>query len=413
MKLLIVVDKLLTGFDAPPATYLYIDKPMRDHGLFQAICRVNRLDSEDKEYGFVVDYRDLFKSLRQSIRDYTGGAFDGYDEDDVKDLLKDRLRHGKEGLEDAREKIKELSEPVEPPHDTAAYIRYFCQGESSERKRLALYRLTASFVRAYANIAGEMIEAGYSEEESNTIRDEVSHYENARQEVKLASGDYIDLKTYEPAMRHILDSYIEAENSEKLSEFDDLSLVDMLVRSGEDALYALPEGIRGSPEATAETIENNIRSVIVVNRAINPMYYANIFSLLDLLIQQRRDQAIDYKEYLEQVVELAKRATGQGSEYPPSIGSSALRALYDNLPDDESLARVGDSRSPYSADEAVGHREKMAFALDEAIRGSARDDWRGNVFKERAVHNAIKSALEGPEQLIDEIFEIVKAQSEY
>ena len=96
MKLLIVVDKLLTGFDAPPATYLYIDKPMRDHGLFQAICRVNRLDSEDKEYGFVVDYRDLFKTLRQSIQDYTGGAFEGYDEDDVKGLLKDRLRHGKE-----------------------------------------------------------------------------------------------------------------------------------------------------------------------------------------------------------------------------------------------------------------------------------------------------------------------------
>ncbi len=413
MKLLIVVDKLLTGFDAPPATYLYIDKPMRDHGLFQAICRVNRLDSEDKEYGFVVDYRDLFKSLRQSIRDYTVGAFDGYDEDDVKGLLKDRLLHGKERLEDTREKIKELSEPVEPPRDTAAYIRYFCQGESSERKRLALYRLTASFVRAYANIASEMIEAGYSEEESKTIRDEVSHYENARQEVKLASGDYIDLKTYEPAMRHLLDSYIEAENSEKLSEFDDLSLVEMLVRSGEDALDALPEGIRGSPEATAETIENNIRSVIVVNRAINPMYYANLSSLLDLLIQQRREQAIDYKEYLEQVVELAKKVNGQGSEYPPDIDSPALRALYDNLPEDESFVRVGDSRSQYSADQAVSHREKRALALDGAVRGAARDDWRGNMMKERMVRNAVKSVMEGPEQLVDEIFEIVKAQSEY
>ena len=413
MKLLIVVDKLLTGFDAPPATYLYIDKPMRDHGLFQAICRVNRLDSEDKEYGFVVDYRDLFKSLRQSIRDYTGGAFDGYDEEDVRGLLKDRLRHGKERLEDAREKIKELCEPVEPPRDTAAYIRYFCQGEGSERKRLTLYRLTASFVRAYADIAGEMIEADYSEEEWNTIRNEVSHYENARQEVKLASGDYIDLKTYEPAMRHLLDSYIEAGNSEKLSAFDDLSLVEMLVRSGEEALDALPEGIRDSPEAMAETIENNIRSVIVVKRAINPMYYANISSLLDLLIQQRREQAIDYKEYLEQVVELAKRATGQGPEYPPNIDSPTLRALYDNLPEDESPARVADSRSPYAADGAVGHREKTALALDEAIRDAAMDDWRGNVMKERRVRNAVRSTLEGPEQLIDEIFEIVKAQSEY
>ena len=72
MKLLIVVDKLLTGFDAPSATYLYIDKQMQDHGLFQAICRVNRLDGEDKEYGYIIDYKDLFRSLEQSIKDYTG-----------------------------------------------------------------------------------------------------------------------------------------------------------------------------------------------------------------------------------------------------------------------------------------------------------------------------------------------------
>jgi type I restriction enzyme, R subunit len=71
MKLLIVVDKLLTGFDAPSASYLYIDKKMQDHGLFQAICRVNRIDTEDKEYGYIIDYKDLFKSLQNSIQDYT------------------------------------------------------------------------------------------------------------------------------------------------------------------------------------------------------------------------------------------------------------------------------------------------------------------------------------------------------
>src|SRR5579864_5823481 len=91
MKLLIVVDKLLTGFDAPSATYLYIDKQMRDHGLFQAICRVHRLDGVDKQYGYVVDYKDLFQSLQKSMQDYTSGAFDGYDMEDVAGLLTDRL----------------------------------------------------------------------------------------------------------------------------------------------------------------------------------------------------------------------------------------------------------------------------------------------------------------------------------
>ena len=114
MRLLIVVDKLLTGFDAPPATYLYIDKTMRDHGLFQAICRVNRLDGEDKEYGYIVDYKDLFQQLEGAIGDYTGGAFEGYDAADVAGLLSDRLEKGKERLETTLETVRALCEPAVP-----------------------------------------------------------------------------------------------------------------------------------------------------------------------------------------------------------------------------------------------------------------------------------------------------------
>src|SRR5260221_4729662 len=161
MKLLIVLNRLLTGSDAPPATYLYIDKQMQDHGLFQAICRVNRLDGDDKEYGYIIDYKDLFRSLEQSITDYTGEAFAGYDREDVEGLLKDRLQQGRERLEEAREAVKAPCETVEPPRDSAAYLRDFCAAESgnaaqlkeNEPKRVALYKLAAAYVRAYANLA--------------------------------------------------------------------------------------------------------------------------------------------------------------------------------------------------------------------------------------------------------------------
>ena len=143
MKLLIVVDKLLTGFDAPSATYLYIDKQMQDHGLFQAICRVNRLDGEDKEYGYIIDYKDLFRSLEKSIEDYTGEAFDGYDKADVEGLLKDRLQQGRERLEETREATKALCEPVELPHDTAAYRRYFCAAYSDNARATQKQRAEA------------------------------------------------------------------------------------------------------------------------------------------------------------------------------------------------------------------------------------------------------------------------------
>ena len=415
MKLLIVVDKLLTGFDAPPATYLYIDKSMRDHGLFQAICRVNRLDGEDKEYGCIIDYKDLFKSLEQSIQNYTGEAFDGYDADDVRGLLKNRIKQGREQLEEVREKVKALCEPVAPPQDTAAHLRYFCtaQGEGAaqrkadERKRLTLYRLSAAYLRAYANLANEMREAGYSEGEAEAIRKEVGHFEKVRQEVKLASGDYIDLKMHEPAMRHLLDTYIRAEESETLSAFDDLTLVQLIVERGEKALDSLPKDIRGSQEALAETVENNVRRLVIDEQAVNPKYYEQMSKLLDDLIRQRKQEAVEYKEHLAQLIKLTKRIGRPEEErYPLPINSPARRALYDCLREVPQLERLlPTSGVAETADVAA----TTALAVDDAVYAARMADWRGHRIKERKVRNAIQNLI-SDEKLTDEIFAIVKAQ---
>lgn len=99
MKLLIVVDKLLTGFDAPSLTYLYIDKKMQDHGLFQAVCRVNRLDGEDKDFGCIIDYSDLFDSLQEAHSDYTNGAFENYEREDIQGLISNKAQKIKKKLE--------------------------------------------------------------------------------------------------------------------------------------------------------------------------------------------------------------------------------------------------------------------------------------------------------------------------
>ncbi len=401
MKLLIVVDKLLTGFDAPPATYLYIDKTMMDHGLFQAICRVNRLDTEDKEYGYIIDYKDLFRSLEKSIHDYTGEAFEGFDKEDVEGLLTDRLTKGRERLEELREAIKALCEPVQLPRDSADYIAFFCTADTldhdalkdNEQKRVALYGLTSSLVRAYANLANEMQEADYSEEEAQEIRREVQHYEKVREEIKLASADYVDMKLYEPAMRHLLDSYIRAEESEKVSAFDNMSLVELIVDLGEAAVEKLPEGLRASNEAVAETIENNVRKVIIDEMAANPKYYEKMSELLDDLIRARKADALKYKAYLAKIVELTKRVVKPDaqSSYPASINSSARRALYDNLDENEDVA----------------------VQVDRAIRGVKKEGWRGNKFKEREVRGAIRCVLGGDDELVDSLFEIVRNQRDY
>ena len=400
MKLLIVVDKLLTGFDAPSATYLYIDKNMQDHGLFQAICRVNRLDGEDKQIGFVVDYKDLFKSLEKSIKDYTNEVFSEYDKDDVEGLLKDRLEMAQDKLDTLLESIRALCEPVAPPKDTLAYIRYFCAQDTSdkealkenEEKRVALYKITTSLIRAYSNIANEMIEAGYTFGEAESIHREVNYYDSVRAEIMLAAGDYIDLKSYEPAMRHLIDNYISSEESKKLSAFEDMTLVDLIVDKGVSAIDNLPEGIKKNKDAAAETIENNVRRLITDEMVTNPKYYENMSVLLDDLIKKRKEETIAYEEYLNKIVELAKQTKnpGNSSRYPSIINTPGRRALYDNLDGDEELA----------------------VKIDIEIKTTKPDNWRATRIKKRVVENAIKRYVYD-EEVVSDIMKIAESQTEY
>jgi type I site-specific deoxyribonuclease, HsdR family len=401
MRLLIVVDKLLTGFDAPSATYLYIDKEMRDHGLFQAICRVNRLDGDDKEYGYIVDYKDLFHRLEGAISDYTSGAFDGYEEADVKGLLTDRLEKGRERLEEARETVKAICEPVLEPRGQNEYRHYFCgdpaiqgQLQDFEARRIALYKTVASLLRAYANLANELADAGYTAEEAARIKQEVEHFSKVREEIKLASGDYIDMKLYEPAMRHLLDTYIKAEDSAVVADFEKLGLIELIVQRKDVSLQDTPLAMMTSEESMAETIENNMRKVIIDEKDVNPKYYEKMSELLDALIEERRKQALDYKEYLQKVKELSVQIINPGginpTTYPASIDTSAKKALYDN----------------YEADDL------WVIKVDTAIRTAKKADWIGNPQKEREVAGAIYKAI-GDDERIEKIIELVKNQYEY
>jgi len=401
MRLLIVVDKLLTGFDAPSATYLYIDKKMQDHGLFQAICRVNRLDGEDKDYGYIVDYRDLFNSLESAITDYTGGALEGYEKKDIDGLLSDRIEKAREDLDEALEKIRALCEPVEPPKNTLQYQQYFCAREQgnaeqlkvNEPKRVALYKAVAAVTRAYGNVANEMNAAGYSDEEATAIKDEIAHYANVREEVKLGAGENVDFKQYEAGMRHLLDTYISAKPSEVVSDFQDAGLIQLIVQMGAGALDKLPAGIKKDPEAVAETITNNMRKVIIDERAMNPKYYDKMSELLDTILEERRQGALDYKEYLAKLLKYASKL-GKGesdTEYPEWANNGARRALIDFF-----------DQSP-----------ELAAVVDTTILHTKPDSWVGNPIKEKKVKRALAWALPDDFDRLEELFELVRARHEY
>ncbi|TXI82819.1 MAG: HsdR family type I site-specific deoxyribonuclease, partial [Cupriavidus sp.] len=215
MKLLIVVDKLLTGFDAPRCSYLYIDKRMQDHGLFQAICRTNRLDSPDKEFGYIVDYKDLFKKVENAIAVYASDELDhsaGGAAPDV--ILQSRIAKGRERLDAALEAMALLTEPVEPPKGELQHIHYFCgnteiPGDLKERepRRVALYTGVVQLLRAYGSIADELDAAGYDATQQKAIQSKLETYVNLRETIRQASGETLDLKPYEADMRHLIDTY--------------------------------------------------------------------------------------------------------------------------------------------------------------------------------------------------------------
>ncbi|MDX1728671.1 MAG: HsdR family type I site-specific deoxyribonuclease, partial [Pseudoalteromonas tetraodonis] len=406
MRLLIVVDKLLTGFDAPSATYLYIDKKMAEHNLFQAICRVNRLDGEDKDYGYIIDYKDLFRSLDKAIKDYTAEAFDGYDADDVKGLLKDRLQESRADLDNALEAVRALCEPVKAPRDIKDFQHYFCgesgvepkdENERTEKEalRLTLYQSVAKLIRAYTNLANEMQQAGYTFKEAENIKKEVAYFEKVRDEVKLSSGDLLEMKRFEPAMRQLLDMYIRADDSEQLMDFEELGLIDLVVNNKGKSLENLPEGLRNNEDAMAEAIENNVRKTIVDENPVNPKYFESMATLLDEIIKQRREQALSYQEYLEQIRALAKKVVNptenSNQSYPSSVDTLAKQAIYDNF----------------------GNDEVLTTKIDTAVRYTKKADWLGDRFKEREIANAVREEAVGYDVNIVDVMELIKAQKEY
>ena len=400
MQLLIVVSKLLTGFDAPSCTYLYIDKSMQDHGLFQAICRVNRLDTADKQFGYIVDYKDLFKKVENAVAVYTTDLdYDEFEAKDIDIMLQDRLKVGKERLDNALEEIHILCEPVASPKDTLAYIHYFCGNteveeelKARETQRTALYKKTVSLIRAYANIADEMEEAGYSESEIISIKKELDHYLKLREEIKKASGETLDLKTYEADMRHLIDTYIQADEPETISPFADMPLLDIIVKSGiADAINSMPDGIKSNQGAIAETIENNVRKKIIKEHLIDPAFFEEMSKLLSEIIKERKANAISYAEYLEKIAELAKRVNeGKSEETPDTLVTIAQRALYNNLDKNEALA----------------------MQIDSAVKRVKRDGWRGNLPKEREIKQELFKILNDVE-MVENVFTIIREQREY
>ncbi|WQT60814.1 type I restriction endonuclease subunit R [Helicobacter pylori] len=393
MKLLIVVDRLLTGFDAPSLTYLYMDKKMQDHKLFQAVCRVNRLDSEDKDFGCIIDYKDLFDSLQEAHSDYTNKAFENYEREDIQGLISDKSQKIKKKLEETRDQLKSLCEGVKEPKDEMDYIAYFCGDnlEKNAQKRRLFYQLVGVFLRMFVEL-NNLEKPIYSKEEMQKIKQEAEFYRHLQKVVSLSSGDSVDLKSYSEDMRRILDAYIKTTDSEVLFKIEDQGLCEVLAQMDiNDFNKALSQAFKNE-SSMAESIANNTRKRIIEKEASDPKYYEKLSSLLNDLILQFREKKLTYLEYLQQIHDLAKKVIHkEDRNYPKKINTNALKTLYDNLDENEALA----------------------LETDACIRGNKKDGWVGHNQKEKNLKNALKKIIINDEVLLENVFNLAKHIEEY
>ncbi len=392
MKLLIVVDKLLTGFDAPSLTYLYIDKKMQDHGLFQAVCRVNRLDGEDKDFGCIIDYSDLFDSLQEAHSDYTNGAFENYEREDIQGLISDKAQKIKKKLEEARGQLRSLCESVKEPKDETGYIAYFCGSdlEKSAQKRRLFYQLVGAFLRMFVEL-NNLEKPIYSKEEMQKIKQEVEFYRHLQKVIGLNSGDSVGLKSYSEDMRRILDAYIKAKDSKTLIKIEDQGLCEVLAQMDINDFHKELSQAFKNESSMAESIANNTRKRIIEKEASDPKYYEKLSSLLNDLINQFREKKLTYLEYLQQIHNLAKQVIHkEDKNYPKKINTNALKTLYDNLDQNEALA----------------------LEIDACIRDNKKDGWVGHNQKEKNLKIALRKTI-NDESLLENIFNLAKHIDEY
>lgn len=392
MKLLIVVDKLLTGFDAPSLTYLYIDKKMKDHELFQAVCRVNRLDGEDKDFGCIIDYSDLFDSLQEAHSDYTNGAFENYEREDIQGLISDKAQKIKKKLEEARGQLRSLCESVKEPKDETGYIAYFCGSdlEKNAQKRRLFYQFVGAFLRMFVEL-NHLEKPIYSKEEMQKIKQEEQFYRRLQKMIGLNSGDSVDLKSYSEDMRRILDAYIKATDSKTLIKIEDQGLCEVLAQMDINDFHKELSEVFKNESSMAEGIANNTKKRIIEKEASDPKYYEKLSSLLNDLINQFREKKLTYLEYLQQIHNLAKQVIHkEDKNYPKKINTNALKTLYDNLDENEALA----------------------LEIDACIRDNKKDGWVGHNQKEKNLKIALRKII-NDEGLLENTFNLAKHIDEY
>jgi type I restriction enzyme R subunit len=318
-----------------------------------------------------------------------------------------------------------LCEPVPLPREVEQFLHYFCGDAASpnalnetEALRIAFYKAVAVFVRAFAAIAQDLTEAGYSDAAASALQKEVEFYGEIRAAIKKHSGEELDIKPYEADMRHLINTYIQADPAADLGDLGEMSLTELIIETGiHDAIARkLNEKGKLSRNAIAEGIINNVRKTIIREQLTDPRFYEQMSKLLDDLIQQSRADTAAYEAFLRKAEALVKRlAAKQPEEGVPAAlhGKREATVIYNNLPRFLRLSRVGAAGVAEPRSDYGDERVTLALEIDRTMRERAPAGWKGDQAREAQVLNALFPLLDRNREATLALFELIKNQPGY
>lgn len=384
MKLLIVVNKLLTGFDAPSATILYIDNEIKDHTLFQAVCRVNRLgeDIKDengnvivkthKEFGRIVDFKNLFNSIENAVTKFNDGTgFEGLDDVDIDGLLDSAVNKCKEKLLAAIEAYEGLKAIWEGKglNDMESLATYYISDIENEPpavdRRNVMYTITSGMVTAYNNMSDYFSNTEITPEQIKHFADLSREAGTIQRKVRQKSGDDFDPRTLDPDMRQLLDQHIRAEEAETfIPSTADFSFLDLINENTDtdEAMKKVIEAAGGNANGAAEVIEGKARRVNTDWNSGDDEEMKTFSEKLEALLEQLKANHATAKDRIKALINHIKEIK-HGSDVPEGLESRRSKALWNN-------------RAVWHAPKDKNEAVELIKKVDDFIYRNAGRDWQ-------------------------------------
>jgi type I restriction enzyme R subunit len=373
-EILIVVSKLLTGFDAPRNTVLYVCKSLKEHNLLQAIARVNRLYEDgntEKQFGFIIDYEGLLGELDSALTTYS--AFEGYEAADLTGTVHD-VREEIRKLPQLHDQLWDLFKSVRNKKD----MEQFEQHLSDEAVRQDFYGRLQAFSRClHISLSSDKLLDVFDDAKIDTMKRDWKQFTELRRSVQLRYQETVDVREFEPKIQKLLDDHVVALPAEVI--------IDVVNINDPDALKAVVGETGVSEASRADRIASATRRAITEKMEEDPAFYSQFSELLQETIRAYRERRLSEREYLGSVVDLANKVArkDRGRDVPESIRAN-----------DDAQAFFGVLKNRLSTSEGKQVGEDETAALTISILEIIKEHLIVDIWSNDVAQNNLRNAID-------------------